>query len=275
MTTKTSIEWTDVSWNPTTGCAKVSPGCERCFAATLTRRFPKRYPNGFSVTLLPETLFDPFRLRKPSLVFVNSMSDLFHDLVPAEYIARVLAVMALTPQHTYQLLTKRHARMRSLLSGRTLRDQVSDALIDLREHAPIVFSREQQHVLSWPARRVPWPLPNLWIGVSVEDQRWADLRIPALLETPASLRWVSAEPLLGEVRLRRWLGRPGGLDWVVAGGESGTGARPMHPAWAAGVRNQCDIAGVPFFFKQWGSYRPWPRPARAESRPGGWIGTPA
>lgn len=295
----TSIEWTDRTWNPVTGCTKVSPGCDHCYAEGIARRFAggPAFPNGFDVTLHPERLEAPLRWRKPARVFVNSMSDLFHDQVPDEFIARVWAVMAATPQHTYQILTKRHGRMRSLLR------KGPQNLLDL-QGAPAGAS--------WNA---PWPLPNVWLGVSVEDQKRADLRIPALLDTPAAVRFLSCEPLLGPVDLTPWMpsghvrwqcsgcrrfyagdltpacpgcgregylcgshvgnGRPNGqpLSWVIAGGESGPKARPMHPAWARQLRDQCQAAGVPFFFKQWGEWAPAPWVVRVCDPEVGWTGT--
>lgn len=241
------IEWTEATWNPVTGCTKVSPGCDYCYAERIDERFHGK--GSFAVVRRSEEkLYLPLRWRKPRRVFVNSMSDLFHDDVPDSFIARVFAVMAQTPQHTYQVLTKRHGRMRSLMNA----------------WAPVTGRPPWVHT-------GPWPLPNVWLGVSVENQQWADIRIPALLDTPAAVRWISAEPLLGPVDLGNvgvvdaLLGdglaglmdvppaRPR-LDWVVAGGESGPGARPMHPDWARSLRDQCAAAGVPFFFKQWGEW---------------------
>lgn len=261
MSDNSTIEWTDATWNPVTGCEEVSPGCDHCYAKTFAERFrgtPGHYfEQGFDVQLRPDKLLLPFRWRKPRKVFVNSMSDLFHKDVPDAYIAEVFSVMARTPEHTYQVLTKRHGRMRSLLNRPSFRDNLA----------------------VWG----PWPLPNVWLGVSVEDQARADLRIPALLETPAAVRWISAEPLLGPVNLHAVRGLSGQyghqgahrgigtadcpterhhhhddrcrfpLDWVVVGGESGRGARPMHPAWARSLRDQCAEARVPFHFKQAGS----------------------
>jgi protein gp37 len=247
MATHSAIEWTDATWNPVTGCTKVSAGCDRCYAATFAERFRgvpgHHFENGFDLTLRRERLGEPLRWKRPRRVFVNSMSDLFHEAVPDEFIAEVWQVMAATPQHTYQVLTKRHARMRAW------------------------FRR-------WPNAE----LRNLWLGVSVENQKWAEIRIPALLETPAAVRFISAEPLLGPIALsaavRAMGGERGhgltasyvhaggcwrrfhGIDWVIAGGESGHGARPMHPQWARSLRDQCVAAGVPFFFKQWGEWAP-------------------
>lgn len=249
MADKSAIEWTDATWNPVTGCTEVTPGCDNCYAKTFAERWrgtPGHYfEQGFDVQLRPDKLTLPLTWRKPRRVFVNSMSDLFHKDVPDEFIARVFAVMAATPQHTYQLLTKRHSRMRSLLTNAAWRSTVylHESLTGRAEH-----------------RQLPaWPLPNVWLGVSVEDQDRANLRIPALIDTPAAVRWLSCEPLLGPVDLRRTDKDAlvdGGIDWVVVGGESGHGARPMAPHWARDLRDQCTSAGVPFFFKQWGEWAP-------------------
>lgn len=250
MSDKTAIEWTDATWNPVTGCDRVSPGCDHCYAESIAHRFAgtKAYPDGFKVTLRPERLDQPLRWKRPRKVFVNSMSDLFHKDIPDEYIARVFAVMALAQQHTFQVLTKRHGRMRSLLN--------SDAFVDLFGEALYTFEHPTGEETAEPISQ--WPLPNVWVGVSVEDQQRADLRIPALLATPAAVRFLSCEPLLGPVDLNAssfiggdWLK---GLDWVIVGGESGPGARPMHPDWARSLRDQCTAARVPFLFKQWGEW---------------------
>lgn len=266
MADKTGIEWCDSTWNPVTGCDKVSPGCDHCYAESVAHRFAgtKAYPDGFAVTLRPERLDQPLRWSKPRRIFVNSMSDLFHDRVPDEYIAKVFAVMALAPRHTFQVLTKRHGRMRSLLCSRAFYAAVYDALLspwmdEVRVGEDILLS-----AMDWCGhlgrQRLPDPLPNLWLGVSAEDQQRADLRIPALLDTPAEVRFVSAEPLLGPIDLHAdpigkdsvfWVGH---LDWVIVGGESGPGARPMHPDWARSLRDQCIEAGVAFLFKQWGEW---------------------
>ncbi len=296
----TSIEWAEKVWNPTTGCDRVSPGCDHCYALTMAKRLKAmgsaKYQRdgddrtsgpGFGVTEHPDELTAPLGWRTGRRVFVNSMSDLFHDNVSTAFLARVFAVMAATPRHTYQVLTKRHSRMRSLLSSDPFRRLVKDAhsamqLGGVLPYRPLVINE--------------WPLPNVWLGVSVESQQWADIRIPALLDTPAAVRWLSCEPLLGPVRLAaEWLapkviacwtpghqpdakdtaalatitraatrhfarenGKPaqGFVDWVVVGGESGPGARPMHPAWARSLRDQCTAAAVPFLFKQWGNWRP-------------------
>jgi protein gp37 len=295
----TKIEWTDKVWNVVTGCTKVSPGCDNCYAETFAERFRgtagHHFENGFDLTLRPERLTLPLTWRKRRRVFVNSMSDLFHKDIPADYIAQTFAVMALTPRHTYQVLTKRHGRMQSLLTQDSFHTAVLAWTARLQD--------EKHPMPAWHpgARRLKaWPLPNVWLGVSVEDQKRADLRIPALVDTPAAVRFLSCEPLLGPVDLTAWMptghaawrcqgpdcrrfysgplqqhcpdcgrenhwtgshtgnGRPSGqpIGWVIVGGESGHRARPMSPYWASTLRDQCTEAGVPFFFKQWGEYAP-------------------
>lgn len=217
MATKSSIEWTEVTWNPVTGCAKISEGCRHCYAERLATRLAamgnRRYANGFEVTLHHDLVDFPRRLRRPRLIFVNSMSDLFHKDVPEEFIARVFETMAACPQHTFQILTKRSRRLADL------------------------------------AARLPWPA-NVWMGVSVEDQRVVG-RIDDLREAPARVRFLSCEPLLGpldDLNLE-------GISWVIVGGESGPGARSMSQDWATSILQQCRRANVPFFFKQWGGAR--------------------
>ncbi|TMS00137.1 DUF5131 family protein [Nonomuraea basaltis] len=427
MSDKTGISWSDATWNPIIGCTKVSPGCDHCYPIPLSR-IREKNPNpkvaaAFAgvveqtesgldwtgrVNLLPERLDQPLRWRKPRRVFVNSLADLFHEAVPDQFIAKVFAVMALAPQHSFQVLSKRHARMRSLLANPEFPHAVARAMdavqVDL-EHDPAelwkpipglegyeasshgrvrgetgllatcinprsgretvtLWNRGEPKTLTvhrlvltahsaddqpgaevchrngdkrdnrlanlrwgtrsenqrekvrhgsrggpqkltpaeveeiraarrtgltqqaladrfgisrslvsliesgrvWSGPDIPWPLPNVWIGVSCENQQWADIRIPALLETPAAVRWISAEPLLGPIILRDdWLGADPyrrdepSLNWVVAGGESGPGARPMHPKWVKDLRDQCQQAGVAYHFKQWGEWRPQPR----------------
>jgi protein gp37 len=220
-----SIEWTQATWNPTTGCDQVSPGCDNCYALTLAKRLkamgadkyqhdggPRTSGPGFGITIHPDALRLPYTWRTPRLVFVNSMSDLFHARVPVPFIQQVLQVMQGTPQHTYQVLTKRSRRL---------------LLLDLE-----------------------WP-PNLWIGVSVENAQVLG-RVDDLRQVPAAVRFLSCEPLLGPLDGINLTG----IHWVIAGGESGPRARPMDPQWVAGLRDVCSEAEVPFFFKQWGGRTP-------------------
>jgi protein gp37 len=256
MSDNTGIEWTDATWNPTTGCDKVSPGCDHCYAMTLAPRLkamgsahyqtdgdPRTSGPGFGVVSHFDALDKPLRWKKPRRIFVNSMSDLFHEQVPDHFIATVFAVMACAPQHTFQLLTKRHGRMRSLLS--------SDEFVSTLD-----LALGGKGDATWVADGPGWPLPNVWLGVSVENQQWFDIRWPALRDTPAAVRFLSMEPLLGPVDLINGMGDSWltDLDWVIVGGESGRGARPLHPEWAREIRDHCDVGGVPFLFKQWGEY---------------------
>ncbi|MDQ0842458.1 DUF5131 family protein [Streptomyces sp. V1I6] len=369
MSTDTKIEWTDRTWNPVTGCTKVSPGCDNCYAENIANRFAgsAAFPRGFDVQVRANKVNDPLSWRKPSRVFVNSMSDLFHNDVPEPWLADIFAVMAAAQKHTFQVLTKRHGRMRSLMNSKEFQSQVRDRATG-KGLAIEEFS---------------WPLPNVWLGVSVEDQKRADLRIPALVDTPAAVRFLSCEPLLGPVDLSKWMppispmpaadaprtwaewtwpdwvpqivrehvedfwgadqgrspahwirdmhqqGAPAfgatlamddgfgrhprqivgryvhawnnigrlvldgdpdrefaytsfgikdrkrtqPIDWVIVGGESGRGARPMHPAWARGLRDQCTAADVSFFFKQWGEWGPAPFQVRVCDPNVGWQGT--
>ncbi|MEU3341857.1 phage Gp37/Gp68 family protein [Streptomyces sp. NPDC006668] len=276
MADGTTIEWTDATWNPVTGCTRLSPGCDHCYAEVFAERWRgtpgHHFENGFDLTLRLERLTLPLTWHKPRRIFVTSMSDLFHQDVPDTFIAGVFAVMALTPHHTYQVLTKRHGRMRSLLNRSTFWHQVAE---QGRAH----FAGCQEDWLAVGAMLGGDPLPHVWLGVSVEDQTSADLRIPALLQTRAAVRFLSCEPLLGPVDLKQAVipmgGQRGrgltasyvhaggccadrlhGIDWLIAGGESGPGARPAHPQWLRGLRDQCEWAHVPFFFKQWGAYAP-------------------
>ena len=264
MGDKTKIEWSDATWNPVTGCTEVTPGCDNCYAKTFAERWRGThghyFEQGFDVVLRPDKLVLPLRWRAPRRVFVNSMSDLFHDQVPDRYIAHVFAVMALAREHTFQLLTKRHGRMRSLLRSDDFQTSVDQAIYALAADPAAPLTKDGRRTVqasesagAWPWT---WPLGNVWLGVSVEDQKRAELRIPALLDTPAAVRWLSCEPLLGPVDLftRSSIDRDPGIDWVVAGGESGRAARPMDAAWARSLRDQCVSAGVPFLFKQWGEW---------------------
>lgn len=233
MADKSAIEWTDATWNPVTGCVEVSEGCDHCYARTFAERWRgiagHPYEQGFDVTLWPGRLEQPAKWKQPRRVFVNSMSDLFHDAVPDSFIAEVFGVMARASHHQFQILTKRPGRMASLLARSGFVAQIA--------------CQAQDSI---------WPLPNVWLGTSVENQRWARVRIPKLLQAPASVRFLSCEPLLGAIDLRGL----GQLDWVIVGGESGHGARPMDLGWARSIRDQCLAAGVPFFFKQWGGRTP-------------------
>lgn len=278
MGDKTGISWTEATWNPATGCDKVSPGCDHCYAESIAHRFDgtPAYPNGFGVTLRPERLDQPIRWKRPRMIFVNSMSDLFHKDIPDEYIARVFAVMALAPRHTFQILTKRHGRMRSLLSGESFWTTVGSNVNRLYD------SGKGEHPgWAWEGGRSSVRhLSNVWLGVSAEDQQRANLRIPALLDTPAAVRFVSAEPLLGRIDLAATFAKATPkfdgdqlrvsdvLHWVIVGGESGPGARPMHPDWARQLRDQCEAAGVAYFFKQRGEWS-WNEPGhfRIPSKP--------
>ena len=266
MADRTHIQWTDSTWNPVTGCTRVSPGCENCYIELAPpfriegRRFTDRdgershkIGSATDVRLHPERLDQPLRWKRPRRIFVNSLSDLFHEAVSDVYIARVFAVMAQASQHTFQVLTKRHGRMRALLNSPDFMQVVAEKY---RGEGRGPFAEIDP---------LPWPIPNVWLGVTVENQQWADNRIPALLDTPAAIRFLSVEPMLGPVDLatglRTWAdGRPvqinRHLHWVICGGESGPNARPMHPDWARALRDQCTTAGVAFFFKQWGEWAP-------------------
>ncbi|AMO36703.1 DUF5131 family protein [Thauera humireducens] len=251
MGDNTGIEWTDATWNPVTGCAKVSQGCKHCYAErdwVRLQHLPAYAGREFTdVRTHADRLDQPLRWRRPRRIFVNSMSDLFHPDVSDEFIEEVFAVMALAKQNVFQVLTKRPDRMREhpifSHSGTCL-------WVGVRQAAERLFG-----VDPGPMDKA---LPNVWLGVSVEDQAAADERIPLLLDTPAAVRWISAEPLLASINLAEHglHGGPGQLDWVVVGGESGPKARPMHPAWARSLRDQCAAAGVPFLFKQWGEWAP-------------------
>ena len=281
MADGSAIEWTDATWNPITGCSVVSPGCTNCYAMRLAGTRLRHDPSRAGLTRATRAgpvwtgavrfnerwLDQPLRWSRPRRIFVCAHGDLFHEAVPDEWIDRIFRVMSTAPRHTFQVLTKRAERMRRYLSDPTV-------------HGRIRYDA-----------RPPWPLPNVWLGVSVEDQRRADERIPILLDTPAAVRWASAEPLLGPIDLTRisfrryeelfeincfsdeaWVSHPpdqrlepgerfhrgpalgASVNWVVAGGESGPGARPMHPDWARSLRDQCAAADVPFLFKQWGEW---------------------
>lgn len=320
MSAKTGIAWTDATWNPIVGCTKVSQSCKNRYAKALHDMRHKAHLAGKAmapqyavpfetVQFMPERLDAPLRWRAPRRVFVNSVSDLFHEDVPDEFIEHVFAVMALAQRHQFQVLTKRPARMLEWFTARAGLEGRDEAVAsDAAHRGKIVWDSrgsDYEKYMNRTAgsvadRRVwpGWPLPNVWLGVSVENQAAADQRIPLLLETPAAVRFLSCEPLLGAVDVSRWLDPTGfqcldscedlrylpiehtdllcddageplcptcgergswtgfdhGIDWVIAGGESGKGARPMHPDWARSLRDQCVADGVPFFFKQWGEW---------------------
>jgi protein gp37 len=284
MGDNTGIEWTDATWNPIVGCSVVSPGCTNCYAmkfagnrldgnpksphyaGTTTKSKAGPVWSG-KLALAPQHIVNaPLKWSKPRRIFVNSMGDLFHESVPDEWILDALTIMAIARRHTFQVLTKRAERMRDFMSNP-----------DLLQEIMVNWWSFDDGMRSVEA----WPLPNVWLGVSAEDQCRADERIPLLLETPAAVRFVSAEPLLGPIDLEPRLGthmsRVGdmtiyedgshtfqdtetprilrGPDWIIVGGESGPNARPMHPDWARSLRDQCAAAGVPFFFKQWGEWK--------------------
>ena len=281
------IEWTDKTWNPIIGCTKVSPACDNCYAEKMACRLAQMEQTAASygevvgltcnawngrTYLVESALGKPLHWRKPCRVFVGSMTDLFHKETPDEWLDKIFAVMAMTPHITYQILTKRPEGMREYMNK--LRYGVG--FVD----TPLAIENENA-VTQWLDRG----MPNVWLGVTVENQQWADHRIPILLDTPASVRFVSVEPMLGPVRLDilnfhqsvlpsafnallggetllrhgEWdfqFGSDGAfLDWVICGGETGHGARPMHPDWACDLLMQCESEGVPFFFKKWGSYK--------------------
>lgn len=247
MGVRTKIEWTEVTWNPTTGCDRISPGCDHCYALTMANRLramgspkyavdgdPQTSGPGFGVAVHEDVLTEPLGWRKPRRVFVGSMSDLAHAHVPRDFLVQVFAVMVAARQHSFQVLTKRPKRLERLLATPSFKDAV------LRQAAVHGFSVQAG---SWPAQ-------NVWVGTSIESdaQCW---RADVLRRTPAAVRFLSLEPLLGPLPSLNL----SGIDWVIAGGESGHGSRPMHPAWVRQVRDRCDAVGIPFFLKQWGSWQ--------------------
>lgn len=302
----TKIEWSQKVWNPVTGCTKVSQGCKNCYAEVIANRFSRtgiipgsgiEYSTAdapknekFTVLLHPDRLGQPLKWRKPAKVFVNSMSDLFHESVPFEFINKVFAVMVNADKHIFQILTKRPERAleyfnwamdqkrgitqelwKKLLEHYYTRDicNLSSASIyeTQRDDVQLPTSTKEFRL-----KKYNLPFKNVWIGVSVEDQKTADERIPLLLQIPAAVRFLSCEPLLGSIDIQQYLHdsncmisvnpdcctcappREICIDWVICGGESGHGARPMHPDWARKLRDDCQAAGVPYFFKQWGEW---------------------
>ena len=236
------IEWTEKTWNPVTGCTKISEGCRNCYAEKFAERWRgipgHAYEQGFDLKLHPSRLTDPFRWKKPRMIFVNSMSDLFHEDIPLHFIIQVFGVMQQAPNHTFQILTKRPERMKGILSSRSFQRLVIESGCQ--------HSEDSDGAHSW-ALAQPWPLKNVWLGVSVEDQFSSFSRLSELRDTPAVVRFISCEPLLEFVSLELL-----GIDWVIVGGESGPGARPMEPAWARMIRDKCRVVQVPFFMKQMG-----------------------
>lgn len=218
LSDKSAIEWTEATWNPVTGCDQVSPGCAHCYAKTFAERWRgvpgHPYEQGFDLKQWPERLEQPLKWRRPRVIFVNSMSDLFHESIPAEFIADVFDVMVKADWHVFQVLTKRHER-----------------LVDL-------------------ARALPWP-PNVWMGVSIENRRFVH-RADYLRQVPSTVRFISAEPLLGPLENLDL----SDIHWLIAGGESGHKHRPMRPEWARALRDQCEATDTAFFFKQWGGRTP-------------------
>jgi protein gp37 len=274
---KSSIEWTDQTWNPVRGCTAVSPGCEHCYAMGIAARFSgpglayeglarfsprRRLPQWTGdVRFVPEKLDEPLHWRKPSMVFTNSQSDLFHNGFTNDQIAAVFGVMSAASKHTFQVLTKRAKRMREWFAWAEKRGHdgakyFPDDPLDWRIHQMLNVAARKAGAKVPSHHGGAWPLPNVWLGVSAEDQERADERIPELLATPAAVRWVSVEPQLGPVSLRvSWTHvTPGSrLHWIVQGGESGPGARPFDLAWARSLRDECKETGVAYFLKQLGS----------------------
>lgn len=268
MADRSAIGWTDSSWNPVSGCSKVSPGCDHCYAETLSHRFGWTHASWTmphareNVQLHPDRVDQPLRWKKPRRIFVNSMSDVFHDQVPDPFLDTLFAVMALASQHTFQILTKRPKRMHAYLTNPETAHRIAAEVLQ-RARTPEEGIRSINMY-----NRTVWPLPNVWLGVSVEDQRRANERIPWLIQSPAALRFLSCEPLLGPVDLSALLVPvPGGapvpvnvlrgtsvfapwIDWVIVGAESGREARPMDDDWVRTLRDQCQAAGTAFFFKQ-------------------------
>lgn len=254
---KTKIEWAEQVWNPVTGCTKVSAGCKNCYA----ERYFERFGGGreFSeVQCHPDRLNIPLRRKKPTVYFVNSMSDLFHEDVPDDAIELIFGCMAASEQHKFLVLTKRPDRCVQWISAQNVESLSIDGtdLVSRQEAVGRItksFFSPDDAIYPEETHLFEFPSPNIWLGVSIEDQSTAEDRLPILVQIPAAHRFVSCEPMLGTIDLSKWIGN---LDWVICGGESGPGARPMHPDWARSLRDQCKASGVPFFFKQWGEWKP-------------------
>lgn len=290
MSDHTHIEWTDATWNPITGCSVVSAGCKHCYAMRLAGTRLRHHPSRAWLTrptaagpvwtgevrLNEDWLDQPLRWKKPRRIFVCAHGDLFHPYVPGEWIDRVFAIMALAPQHTFQVLTKRPERMLAYQNASNLMNRIHAAIFNYTKSAASATQASLKRATAWLDTHLPdgglggfirlLPTHNVWLGVSVENQATADERIPLLLQTPAAVRFISAEPLLGAISFDGLFANPGdirdgtnaleALDWVIAGGESGPGARPSNPEWFRSLRDQCQAADVPFFFKQWGEWAP-------------------
>ncbi len=250
--TDTAIEWTNKVWNPSTGCDQISEGCDNCYALTMARRLkamgsakyqtdgdPRTSGPGFGLAIHPDALGEPLRWRKPAKVFVNSMSDLFHARVPREFLAQVFAVMSVTPQHTYQILTKRPERMARIVASAEFRDLLAD-------EAPMWSAGNPD--LAQDHTRSAWPFGNVWLGTSIESDGYSR-RADHLRNTPAAVRFISAEPLLGPLPSLDLTG----IDWLIIGGESGHGSRPMDLAWVYDLIGKARAAGTAVFVKQLGA----------------------
>jgi protein gp37 len=274
--------WWDKTWSPTTGCTPVSPGCAHCWAKRMANRLKGRYgypvDDPFAATPHPDRLAKPLHWRKPRRIAVNLMGDLFHEAIPSEFIAAVFGVMAACPQHKFMVLTKQAQRALRWFEWAARQWPDPWRVGDIYP-AECLMTHSEIHGVDFPNRVVAhgdWPFPNVSFGVTVEDQKRADERIPSLLQIPAAVRFLSVEPMLGELDVRCWLTAPysphsqpgpsptgeedslsNSLDQVICGGESGPKARPMHPAWVLSLRDQCAATQTPFLFKQWGEWAPW------------------
>jgi len=252
------IEWTQKVWNPVTGCTKISAGCENCYAEKFAKRLAGRcgydQENPFKITSHEDKIYEPAKWRKPKIVFVGSMGDIFHDDVPDHWIDAIMATAAIFPKHTFMFLTKRPKRMQEYFSRskeeilKNWEDSIyqigwADKDGDVDSTACFLYNYSQKH----------WPIPNIWLGVTVENQATANYRIPLLGETLAAKRFISVEPMLGNLFIGGYLS---GYDikWVICGGENGQGARPMHPDWVSSLLGQSHLLAIPFFFKGWGEW---------------------
>lgn len=271
----TGIQWTQETWNPTTGCDRISPGCDNCYALTMAKRLkgmgqakyqndgdPRTSGPGFGLTVHPDALELPLRWRKPRMIFVNSMSDLGHARVPPNFLAQVWAVMMATPQHTYQVLSKRPERMRRALASDGFLDRVQNAFDEIEDDEWTIRGREILPQLE------PWPLRNVWLGTSIELDQYSR-RADDLRETPAAVRFLSLEPLLGPLPSLSFEG----IDWAIIGGESGKGSRPIDLGWVRDLMARGREAGTAIFVKQLGSV--WAQGRGTDSHGGDWDAWPA